>query len=132
MKNRSIFLNLITLVVLLFFSTTLMYSMYSFGITDDFGYIISKFEVLGFKTGKIFKQKNGSYKVSVIGFAPTSKAITRSRGKFIPFQVNVKVVRNVQILKSDLKNYSVNSKYLAPDIKIVSKFFRLIKLKGTK
>lgn len=130
MKNRSISLNLITFIVLLFFATTLMYS---FGITDDFGYIISKFEVLGFKTGNIVKQKNGSYKVSVIGFSPTSKAMTRSkRGKFIPFRVNVKVVRNVQILKSDLKNYSVNPKYLAPDIKMVSKFFRLIKIKGTK
>ena len=129
MKNRSISLNLITLVVLLFFATTLMYS---FGITDDFGYIISKFGVLGFKTGNIVKQKNGSYKVNVIGFTQTSKAIIRSKGKFIPFQMNVKVVRNVQILKSGLKNYSVNPKYLAPDIKIVSKFFRSIKLKETK
>jgi len=126
MKNRSISLNLITLIVLLFFATSLMYS---FGITDDFGFIISKLEVLGFKTDKIVKQKNGAYKVNVIGFTQTSKAISRSKGKFIPFQVNVKIVRNVQILKSDLKNYSVNSKYLAPDIKVVSKLFRLIKLK---
>jgi hypothetical protein len=129
MKNRSIPLNLITVVVLLFFTTTLIYS---FGITDDFGIVRLKLKVLGFKTGNIVRQKNGSYKVDVTGFAQTSKAIILSKGKFIPFQVNIKILKTVCISKSDLKNYSINSKYLAPDIKIVSKLSRSIKLKETK
>jgi hypothetical protein len=54
MKNRSIFLNLITVVALLFFTTTLTYS---FGITDDFGIIRLKLEVLGFKKQCAFQNQ---------------------------------------------------------------------------
>jgi len=126
MKNRSFFLNFMIIITLLLFASTFTYS---FGITDDFGYIISKFEVLGFKVGNIVSQKDGSIKVDVVGFTKNSKAVSLRKGKFIPFKVSVKIVKTVHILKSDLKDYSVNSKYLKSDIKMVPKLFQLTKIK---